>query len=356
MKLKYLVLNIFFCLQFLTGCQKAEQIKDQDPLTLVSKSAEQWTGIAVSRNNRVFVNYPTWTDSITYSVAEIVDGKTIPYPSEMWNTKIGDFSFYAVQSVVCDGKNRLWVLDTYNKQFKGVAEGGPVLYVFDLSTDELLRSYNFPKENYFENSYYNDVRIDIEREVAYITDSGIGGIVVLNLETGASKRFLTGHKSVQPEVDHLMCDGIKWKNSVASDGIALSPDFSELYFIALTSHTLYKVKTSVLLEEKTTEQKVQSEVKKVTEIPATDGMLFDRKGNLWLGGLESNGINVLTKEGKMIHLLRDKRIRWADSFAKNLEREIFFTTSQIHLPEDKRGDYEVYKISMSLLDEYIEKQ
>ncbi|WP_052444740.1 L-dopachrome tautomerase-related protein [Flammeovirga sp. OC4] len=344
-------LNLIFCFCLLLGCQKAEKTSNQDPLTLIAQSAEQWTGIAVSKNNRVFVNYPTWTDSITYSVAEIKDGKAYPYPSEMWNTKIGDFSFYAVQSVVCDSKNRLWVLDTSNKQFKGVIEGGPVLYVFDLSTDELIRSYNFPKENYFKNSYYNDVRIDIENDVAYITDSGIGGIILLDLKSGSSKRFLTGHKSVQSELDHLICDGLKWENSVASDGIALSPDFSELYFIALTSHTLYKIKTAVLLDENASEVDVQNAVQKVANIPATDGMLFDRKGNLWLGGLETNGVNVLTKEGKLIHLLKDKRIRWADSFAKNLEREIFFTTSQIHLPEEKRGKYEVYKVSMSLLDE-----
>ncbi|KXX70899.1 L-dopachrome tautomerase-related protein [Flammeovirga sp. SJP92] len=356
MNIKYLILNLIFCLQFIIGCQKSNEIKEQDPLTLVAQSAEQWTGIAVSKNNRVFVNYPTWTDSITYSVAEIVDGKPRPYPSEMWNTKRGDFSFYGVQSVVCDAKNRLWVLDTFNKQFKGVVENGPVLYAFDLKTDELIRSYDFPKENYFTNSYYNDVRIDIEREVAYITDSGIGGIIVLDLATGTSKRLLTGHNSVQSELDHLICDGIKWENSVASDGIALTPDYKELYFIALTSHTLYKVNTSVLLDSNATEQKVQESVEKVAEVPATDGMLFDRKGNLWLGGLETNGINIYTKEGKLIRLLEDSRIRWADSFAKNLEREIYFTTSQIHLPEEKRGKYEVYKVSMSLLDEMLSEK
>lgn len=335
-----------------TGCQEESKKEDSqnDIITLVASSDNQWTGIAVSRNNRIFVNYPAWTDSIPFSVAEIIDGKPVAYPSEMWNSNIGPSSFFAVQSVVCDSKNRLWVLDTNNKQFQGVNEDGPVLYSFDLNTDKLIRSYNFPPESYFKDSYYNDVRVDIDREVAYITDSGKGGIIVLDLLTGISNRFLTGHKSVKPEVDFLVCDGVKWENNVSSDGIALSPNFEYLYFTALTSHTLYRVKTDVLVSKKVTEKKVQHAVEKVTTIPATDGMLFDRKGNLWLGGLETNGINVLTIKGELIHLINDDRIRWADSFAKNLEREIFFTTSQIHLPQNKRGKYEIYKISMSFLD------
>ncbi|NLR94268.1 SMP-30/gluconolactonase/LRE family protein [Flammeovirga agarivorans] len=329
--------------------KKSNETETSKSLELVSTSSAQWTGVAVSKKNRVFVNYPKWSENVPVAVAEIINGKPVPYPSEMWNTAGGVTSFTAVQSVVCDGRSRLWVLDTNNPQFRGVLEGGPVLYEFDLNTNELLRSYSFPKETYFEDSYFNDVRIDITKEVAYITDSGHGGIITLNLITGEAKLFFENNKAVKYETKHLICDGIKWENKVNSDGIALSPDNQFLYFIALTGHTLYRINTNYLWDEKLTKTEVEKHIEKVAKIPATDGMLFDRNGNLWLGGLESNSINVFTAKGELKTVLKGSEIRWADSFAKNLDREIYFTTSQIHLPEDKRGQYGLYKISMDLL-------
>ncbi|AZQ62451.1 hypothetical protein EI427_09430 [Flammeovirga pectinis] len=348
--INYITLFIAVSL-FVISCSPKEQsnMQDDKKLTLVASSSNQWTGIAVSKKNRVFVNFPKWSDSVPTSVAEIIDGEIVPYPSEMWNKEGGVTSFRSVQSVVCDGRSRLYVLDTNNPQFKGVLEGGPVLYEFDLSTDQLIRSYSFTKAVYHRNSYFNDVRIDINREKAFITDSGEGGIIVLDLATGEAKRFLDGDKSVQPENDHLICNGIKWENKIASDGIALSPDNNYLYYTALSSHTLYRIKTAILLETDASSADIANEIEKVATIPATDGMLFDRKGNLWMGGLEGNMINVWTVDNEMVHLIKDERVKWADSFAKNIDREIYFTTSQIYLPEDKRGKYEIYKLSMDAL-------
>ncbi|MBB6460993.1 SMP-30/gluconolactonase/LRE family protein [Flammeovirga kamogawensis] len=351
MKLINSITSILILFLLVVSCSTQEQKGKQNDkkITLVASSSNQWTGIAVSKKNRVFVNFPKWSDSVPTSVAEIIDGEVVPYPSEMWNKEGGVTSFTAVQSVVCDGRSRLYVLDTNNPQFSGVLNGGPVLYEFDLSTDQLIRSYSFTQEVYHNNSYFNDVRIDINREKAFITDSGVGGIIVLDLVTGDAKRFLDGDKSVQPENDHLICDGVRWENKVASDGIALSPNNDYLYYTALSSHTLYRIKTSVLLENDVQSKGVSEEIEKVATIPATDGMLFDRKGNLWMGGLEGNMINVWTVDNEMVHLIKDERVKWADSFAKNIDREIYFTTSQIYLPESKRGKYEIYKLSMDIL-------
>jgi hypothetical protein len=38
------------------------------------------TGVTVSDNGRVFVNFPKWGDDVAYTVAEVKDGKTVPYP------------------------------------------------------------------------------------------------------------------------------------------------------------------------------------------------------------------------------------------------------------------------------------
>lgn len=313
----------------------------QPPLKVESSSEQQWTGVAISSDGRLFVNYPYWSDDVPVSVAEIKDGKAVPYPSTEWNDRSRDEHFNAVQSVVIDAKDRLWILDTNNPQFKGVQKAGPVLIQFDLKTNQKVKAYNFPEGVYRPNSYFNDVRIDTESETAYLTDSGNGALIVLDLASGKSRRLLEGHPSVKSEIDRLVCDGHVWKNSVDADGIALTPDRKHIYFVALTSHTLYRIETSALKDPELAAEKLAKRVEKVARIPATDGMMFDQSGNLWLGGLETNSINQLSPEHKVTEVLQDSSIRWADSFAIGKDGRIYFTTSQIHLPADKIQEYQV---------------
>ncbi len=313
-------------------------------LTIIASSKYQWTGIAVSKKNRIFVNFPTWSDNVPIKVAEIIKGEAHPYPEIKANKDI----FNAVQSVFIDKKNRLWILDTSNPSFKGITTTGPKLYQCDLSTNKIVRMYNFKSNVYEKNSYFNDIRIDEEADYAYITDSGNGAIIVLNLKNGISRRLLVKTKAVKSEIDYLMCNSIKWQNSVDADGIALSPNRQYLYFIALTSHTLYRIKTVFLKNENISADQLSKAVEKVAKVPATDGMIFDKKGNLYLGGLEDNSINIFTTKGKLIKLApTSDLICWADSFALDMKGNLLFTTSQIYLPEHKRQKYQIISISLN---------
>ena len=307
-------------------------------LYVMASSQNQWTGVAVSRSGRIFVNYPTWSDSVPIKVAEIKQFCAKPYPDINTNNKL----FKAVQSVFIDKKDRLWILDTCNPQFKGVLDGGPKLYQYNLKKNKLVKVYTFPANTYHNNSYFNDIRIDENRNYAYITDSGSGAIIVLNLTTQKARRLLENSQSVKSETDHLICNGIRWENNVDSDGIALTPNRKYLYYIALTSHSLYRIRTAALRNENLSAEKLEKMVEYVAKIPATDGMIFDDLGNLYLGGLEDNSINMLTKNKKLKKFVRSNPlIRWADSFALDSAGNLLFTTSQIYLPEEKRIKYQL---------------
>jgi hypothetical protein len=43
------------------------------------------TGVTVSRNNRIFVNFPRWGDAVPFTVAEVVHGKAVAYPDASVN-------------------------------------------------------------------------------------------------------------------------------------------------------------------------------------------------------------------------------------------------------------------------------
>ena len=80
----------------------------------------QATGVAVSADGRIFVNFPRWTEDSPVSVVEVGrDGTLKPYPDEEWNswrnaeatTRAARDHFVCVQSVVADNRGNLWVLD-----------------------------------------------------------------------------------------------------------------------------------------------------------------------------------------------------------------------------------------------------
>ena len=75
----------------------------------------------------------------------------------------------------------------------GVVPDGPKLIKIDLQNDQTVQKISFNQEIAPIGSYLNDVRVDTDRNYAYLTDSGEGAIVVVNLNTGHSRRLLHDH-------------------------------------------------------------------------------------------------------------------------------------------------------------------
>ena len=68
------------------------------------------TGVTVSHQGRIFVNFPRWGDEVPFTVSEIRDGEAVAYPDKAMNqTDRNDqaSAFVSVQSVVVDPSDRL---------------------------------------------------------------------------------------------------------------------------------------------------------------------------------------------------------------------------------------------------------
>ena len=121
------------------------------------------TGVTVSETGRIFVNYPRWGDAVPFTVAELKDGKAVPYPDAALNVETPGQpgkGFISVQSVVADGRGHLWVLDTAAPGFAAPKAGGVKLVAIDLKTNKVARTLVFPAAVLEPNSYVNDVRFD----------------------------------------------------------------------------------------------------------------------------------------------------------------------------------------------------
>lgn len=318
-------------------------------LSIFAESPDQWTGIAIAKSERVFVNFPRWSTETPISVAEIVAGKIIPYPNEQWNNwnseSIAKDKFICVQSVYVDDLNILWILDTgYELQTDSTKEAH--LYGFNLKDNSLQKEFVFPVQVISGKSYLNDFRIDNKNGVAYFTDSQVGGIVILNMKTNEIRRVLAKHHSTLTEVDKIVIEGYERNHAVHSDGIELDSKRQYLYYCALMGENIYRIPTEHLLNKDITRIELEKYVEKFSKTGANDGIIFDKKGNLYLSSLEKNAISSLDKKGRFTEVIRDDRIKWPDSFAFTDTGDLLFTTSQIHLPKERRGAYRIFRLKL----------
>ena len=306
------------------------------------------TGVTVSEDGRIFVNFPQWGDEVSYSVAELVDGKPVPYPDAAFNRENADPAkgLISVQSVVADGRGRVWILDTAAPGFAAPKAGGAKLVAVDLKTNRIVKTVVFPAEVILPSTYVNDMRFDFRvgaEGVAYVTDSSIrgpGAIIVLDLASGKALRRLSGDKSTSPDpafsarVDGKPMvstgpDGKPQPFKVAADGIALSPDGATLYFSPLSSRALYSVPTRLLRDPGSSDADIARAVRTLGNKGASDGLEADAAGNVYGGDYEHDAIRQLGKDGRWRTIAQGPELSWPDTLSVGPDGYLYVIANQL---------------------------
>ncbi len=331
-------------LQWLTGNGYGSVAAAPPPThSVAARTPKQLAGVTISKTGRIFVNIPRWIDEPTPSVAEIAaDGSLVPYPDaaiNAWDNTAGEPAkshFVCVQSVVVDEEDTLWILDPASPGFKAVVQGGAKLLKVNLATNKIERVYHFDNEAAPMKSYLNDVRF--AHGFAFISDSGLGAIVVLDLSTGKVRRLLENHASTKAEPGVEPVIGNRpWKFAdnttpqVHSDGIAIDPKFEYVYYKALVGWMLYRVPISALLDESISPEALGNHVERVAVTQTTDGLEFDAQGNLYMTALEENAIKVLRPDGRFEVFATAPEFLWPDTITMSRDGDLIFSTSQFHL-------------------------
>ena len=296
-------------------------------LSVTSFRGIQATGITICEKGRMFVCFPRWRDGVPYSVAEVFgDGSHRPFPdlqSNSWENgdPLDPAKFVCVQSVVAY-RGMLYVLDTKNPSMREIIDV-PAIYVYDLRSDERVKTLRLTYSVH-PQSYVNDLRVDEMTGKIFLTDSGAPGLIVVDIETGENYRVLDGHPYAAAETDHLITGGRRYDTTVHTDGIAIDRRQGILFFHALSAHTIYGIPIGQLVSRNIDEGEIFR-----MRTPATDGMIMDERGYLYMGDLERNAIvYFMPGRTKMRVLAEGGGICWPDSFAI-YDGYLYFTDSRI---------------------------
>jgi sugar lactone lactonase YvrE len=312
------------------------------------------TGVTVSQQGRIFVNFPKWGDEVSFTVAEIRGGDAVAYPDEAMNQTHSDdpaAALVSVQSVVVDPADRLWILDTGSPLFQPTEYGGPKLVCIDLTTDQVIKKILFPQNVALPTTYLNDVRFDLRRGsegMAFITDSaqkGPNGIIVVDLASGESWRRLHDHPSTKAEelqtflpivegrpfLEHQSNGSVKQGAGMGSDGITISSDGARLYYCPLGSRKLYSVDTDALADRSLIDREVAATVTNEGDRGgASDGLESDAAGYIYSTNYEHNAILRRRPGEEWETVTHDPRLLWPDTLSLAADGYLYVTANQLH--------------------------
>ncbi|XP_076169534.1 yellow-h [Ptiloglossa arizonensis] len=227
-------------------------------------------GLDVWRD-KVFITLPKWKNGIPATLAsvpkysETKSPKLRPYPDWSWHRTGNCDGLTSVFRVSVDECDRLWVLDSGKVD---IANGGkkacpPSIFIFDLTTDNLIRKYIIPDDQVKEDSLYTNIVVDIRNEdcgtaVAYASDVFRYGLLVYDFAKDSSFRIQHHLFFPDPLASKYELHGVKFQWTDGIFGIALSPvDIHEdrtLFFHPMSSFREFAVSTSVFKDKKTAEE------------------------------------------------------------------------------------------------------
>jgi sugar lactone lactonase YvrE len=333
-----LSISIFLAAGFLAAGQDSGEAQDSGkvgpPLETVKTFGDdfQLVGIGVSAQGRVFATAPSSRVRSRFSMVEVdpKNGAVTPYPDAAWNNFSeqgnGKSEWISVQALWVDKSDHLWALDSSLPKVDQ-ERLPPKLVEFDLSTNRVMRQYDFKGVVSAEDSL-NDVRIDTASNYAYLTNAGNkGSLVVLDLKTGEARQVLVGDRSTFADpTQHLMIGkevALRPDDSVVAiqaDGVALSPDTKWLYYRPLTDHNYWRVPTAALRDAKLSATELSGKVEYLGNSALSGGLIMDASGTLYGGDLEHRTVVALTlrpdhKLSSKVFVSAPSKLSWADGFA-----------------------------------------
>ncbi|WP_433269776.1 SMP-30/gluconolactonase/LRE family protein [Micromonospora vinacea] len=331
---------------------------EEDPrLTPVFHEDRVCTGVTTVRG-RVFLSYPS-ADRPGAQVVEVLpDGRRTPYPDAAWNRadQPPDGAFVHVNGLRAGPDGRLWIVDSGSPRIGGAqVPGGARLVAVDPDGDHVERVYHLD-EAVHPDSYVDDVRFN--GRMAYLSDAGAAGLIVLDLDSGRSRRVLDGHPSTAG--GRVVADGRVLRDPHGAevrlhvDQLEVSPDGRWLYYQP-ASGGMSRIATRWLDDPSVSADELARRVERWADTPSTGGTAIDATGTIYLSDLERRRVLVIAPDRGVRTLVADPRLAWVDAMWLDADSRLWMPAAQLHLTAGLNGgvsavDYpvQIYRIPVEI--------
>ena len=198
------------------------------------------------------------------------------------------------------------------------------------------RTYHLPcQTSVDENSFLNDLAIDLTHNAIYIADTGTASILVVDLKTGSVRRTLSSSAQTKPEDNDMIIDGRVVTLNGQPSRIGINPitiDAKDeyVYFGAMSGTKDLPHQNKHLLNPDLTESALVKRIETYADKPFSDGITIDNAGNVYITAITQDAIGVSKPDGTYEKIFERDDLSWPDGFAVGPDNFIYVTINELH--------------------------
>lgn len=267
-----------------------------------------------------------------------------PFPNVEMNTPgSGDpVILDSVLGMACDPRGVVWMLDNGRR-----SDTPPKLVAWDTKKNQLHQVIVIHPQALSPRSFLKNLALDPAGPYVYVSDPADGvssAILVVNTQTGLTRRVLEGHRSVQKEPNvALQLDGRsvlarRPDGEIATPLTGVSPLAIDrrgvwLYYGPRNGSSLFKIKTELLRDQTIAPVNLESQVQGVSPKPICDSMVIDSKGVIYFADISRGSIDYVSPDENYLNLrllIQDPRIVWPGGLLIGPDGDLHFFSNQLH--------------------------
>ncbi len=264
-------------------------------------------------------------------------GEVVPFPDQVMSTAATGSSLPldALEAVKVNSHGVAWMLDNGRR-----SELTPKLVGWNLDKGHLHRVIHLAAPALVTGSFCGDLALDPEEPFAYVADPANGedaALIVVDLQTGLSRRILQGHPALRPDPTVILPPGalggrvIRRIDGTASvpkrgvEALAIDRKGDWLYFTGLQAGAVSRVQVAKLRDAALSEQALAQCLERYADVPPGVSLAIDAKGNLYAGDLAGRSIILIDeKERASRPLVTDARLLWPDGLTFGQDGKLYF--------------------------------
>lgn len=306
-----------------------------DPLVTVLQSETVANGIATTPEGRAFLPFSRIDGSTGPQVVEWRDGKPVAFPDAAWNAwhEGADpaHAFVRVNALRIGPDGALWIVDVGAPGLgHPKLQHGPKIVTIDLATNKVAHIYDLDGATN-DRSFIDDIRF--HGPLAYITDAGSPGVIVLDLASGATRRILDGDPSMTAQrpltaSDHVLRGPNGQPVKIHADQLEVSPD-GKFFYYQPASGPMSRIATRYIDDAKLLNPQLAKHVTTFARTPSTGGTAIDADGNIYCSDTDKHRIFKIAPDGTMSELIQDPRLLWVDAMWIDADGWLYLPAAQL---------------------------